>query len=53
MDKYNIIFQDDQVLQVIMANSNAEARAIFNKSISVKIRRCGIKPNKPKNDTQK
>ena len=41
METYNIVFQDSQVLQVILAENNAEARKIFNKSISVKIRRCG------------
>ena len=36
MTKYNINFQESQILMVIIANSNQEARAIFNKSISVK-----------------
>ncbi len=40
---YNILFQDSEVLMVIEANSNREARRKFNKSISIKIRRCGEK----------
>jgi len=41
MEKYNIIFQNSQVLMVIQASSNKEAREKFFKSISVKIRRVG------------
>jgi len=45
MEKYNIIFNDsdaeEEILMVIMARNNQEARRIFNKEISVKIRRCG------------
>jgi|26BtaG_2_1085354.scaffolds.fasta_scaffold03248_3 hypothetical protein len=42
MEKYNILFQGSEVLMVIQAKSNSEARRLFNKNISIRIRRCGV-----------
>ena len=40
-EKYNVIFQDSQLLMILLAEDNKEARKIFNKQISIKLRRVG------------
>ena len=37
MKIYEIIFQDSETIMKILAKSNSDARAKFNKSISIKL----------------
>lgn len=39
---YNVIWEEDEVIYTILADSNSDARKKFNKMISIKERRVGI-----------